>query len=335
MIEKAAALCNRGLRQTLVQIQFAEEDEGAGLRRGRRLALALAILCGVGILLASLYPFERIHDPVQLVRQWQRFLSPWRFDSHATLRFRLGHLIGNFLFYFPLGVTVWLALRRDAHGRAAVLSRAFALTLGLVLSLTMEFLQIGFAHREPDLTDSAMNTLGYLAGFLLMRRIMRHEAGFAFLRWLLAPDSRTRMARVVSLIYAPLVLIIVIYPFEPLREISQVLEWLGLHLGFSLYSNPSLLSPWTLGRAAGVALYVCLFAPLGFFIRSAFQRWNAPLLSVCLLAVLGVAATMQDNWRFDRARILGGAVGALAGICLANWRMSRPGRGRADCNSDR
>lgn len=85
------------------------------------------------------------------------------------MRFRLGHLVENFFFYFPLGVTVALALRPGGRGRGAAVLGALALALGFVLSLAIEFLQIGFIARDPDLTDSAMNTLGYLTGFLLLR----------------------------------------------------------------------------------------------------------------------------------------------------------------------
>jgi VanZ family protein len=154
-------------------VRIGADSRAEQARRGHYLAGVLALIFFVAIVAASFYPFQPIHDPVMRAARLQRFLRSIGPNPGNLERLEPGHLCLNFFFYFPLGALVAAALRRGVKGAGPWLLHAGALGLGFLISLTIEYQQIGFNGRDPDLSDTVMNTLGYVAGFGLIRGLMR------------------------------------------------------------------------------------------------------------------------------------------------------------------
>lgn len=83
-------------------------------------------------------------------------------------RFLIG-LLGNIAVFVPLGATVFLALK-DATPRWAVF---WSTAAGAGLSALIEGLQRYSAGRVSDWRDWGLNTLGALAGALVMVAVRR------------------------------------------------------------------------------------------------------------------------------------------------------------------
>ena len=132
-------------------------------------AWPLAGIYAALIVYASLYPFENWRS--QGV-DWTAFLfAPWP-------RYWTGFdVMSNVVGYAPLGFIVTLALRRSARHLPAV---ALALSLGSLLALSMESLQLFLPVRVPSNVDWGLNTLGVFLGANLAWTLER----FGFLnRW--------------------------------------------------------------------------------------------------------------------------------------------------------
>lgn len=121
-------------------------------------ALPLALLAGVLVLYASLYPFEGWRWPpgVGGVEVWLLPWPPWRdrFDEFA-----------NFAGYIPVGALVYGALVRSGGRVGPSFWWAWALTAGL--SYSVEVTQQFLPSRVPSLKDCAFNVAGGLCGALL------------------------------------------------------------------------------------------------------------------------------------------------------------------------
>lgn len=120
-------------------------------------AWPLALLYGVLIAFASLFPFEG-----------------WRAQGISPLVFLTGPLPPpywtwfdvniNIAGYMPMGFLLALALGRSGVPRGWSVPLAWLITSGL--SLSMEFLQIYLPRRVPSNMDLALNALGGLLGAL-------------------------------------------------------------------------------------------------------------------------------------------------------------------------
>jgi VanZ family protein len=117
----------------------------------------LLLLVVAFILYGSLYPFDFHFDRTAagplliLLHSW-----PAKID-----RFAWRDAGVNILLYFPLGLTVLLVLTRRLPRLPSALA---ALLLGLVLSASIEMLQIFDSTRTCSLLDVACNFLGTLGG---------------------------------------------------------------------------------------------------------------------------------------------------------------------------
>lgn len=120
----------------------------------RSIILWLLIVVLALIAYGSLYPFNFKADAIE-----GGVLEAFRQLSWA--RAGRGDRISNVLLYLPLGfcLFLWLELRL---GRLP--SMLVAMTLGTLLSLSIEIAQVYVSTRVPSLADLALNALGTLLG---------------------------------------------------------------------------------------------------------------------------------------------------------------------------
>jgi len=124
-----------------------------------RIAITLSILSTAGILFFTLR-----HGGTELTSGWSYNLT----SGDAAL----AELIQNILLFIPLGVSLTLAGVRPWRG----------VTIGALLSFTVEFLQQWIPGRDPNVGDIVTNTIGTALGVLLV---------VAAPIWLWAPPRRS------------------------------------------------------------------------------------------------------------------------------------------------
>jgi VanZ family protein len=113
----------------------------------RRAALFLLLYVAV-ILYLSLYPWRFVPNASPRILDWVPFVSR-RTILDAVL---------NLVFYMPLGAAAFLSLRRGAVAFIA------AVAFGIVVSFTVEWLQLSIPTRFGNLTDLLSNSVGTLLG---------------------------------------------------------------------------------------------------------------------------------------------------------------------------
>jgi VanZ family protein len=138
-----------------------------------RLRTLLAIGYTLFIIYASLSPF------VGWRPQGLNFLDVLR--SPVRLTYSVFDAVINFLAYLPFGLLVGLILRRRFNTFATVM---LGLCLGIVLSASMEYLQMYLPKRTSSNLDLLTNSVGALIGALLAVRITSWTWFFSGLtRW--------------------------------------------------------------------------------------------------------------------------------------------------------
>lgn len=308
----------------VVRIIAWHEDEDA--RRGRAIAAALVMGCLLMILLASFAPFHLIHDPRGIADHKRSFLHSWEMLHHHgnALPFILCHMTLNFFFYFPLGVLVSLALDHTAVRRRFSPWRYLASALGFLISLPIEVAQIYFVNRDPDLSDTLMNTLGYLAGYgLVVWLVRRREVNPA--RWVGAwvSGGRRGVARLLLLGYGLALLMLALLRLTQFIEISMTLLQAGLQPLYRLHGVIGQFAPWAPRRLIVMLLLAAALAPLGFLFRLAHDYWDGRRL-LCLMLIGGIIVVGLEVGRgsfsgsaSDLARLAAAMVGLLGGVGLA------------------
>lgn len=334
----AGKMDHRKRRSTTVQTQLEDKPqeplstlaerpaEDAG--PGRALAGVLTLVCAAAITVASFYPFQPIHNPTWRAERLHRFLHSLSADPANLERLKPEHLCLNFFFYLPLGVLVSLALTRPGKRRGSWIIRTGALGWGFILSLAIEYLQIGYENRDPDLSDTLMNTLGYLAGLFLIRRLIRSgRLSPAMLLGSHRLRDRQGVARLACIAYVLLLLAAGL--LRPALLAEGFFGFAGrFHVSWTPWPQAwrGPLDPWTARRALLVAALGFAFIPLGFLFRSGHYFWNGRRLLRCLLLGAALAAALEaahatlPGKSCDLSRILGAMLGAMAGSSLAGWR---------------
>ena len=120
----------------------------------RRSALIAAAMTGF-IVYGSVYPFHFWANP-NPAGPLRALLSTW---SSWT---RPADITANILLYFPLGFFI----SRAVSSRRAVMGLAFAATVGVTLSVTMESLQFYVIGRDSAMSDVYSDTTGIILGGL-------------------------------------------------------------------------------------------------------------------------------------------------------------------------
>ncbi|HLP17703.1 MAG TPA: VanZ family protein [Bacteroidota bacterium] len=104
------------------------------------------------------------------------------FDSFRIMgrqRLYIRDIVANVFFFLPIGFFSALALRRTVNGMVFV--TILSMCFGMILSVSIESLQIFLPSRFSSLLDVVSNTLGAALGALvtvvIARSISRHEPG--------------------------------------------------------------------------------------------------------------------------------------------------------------
>src|SRR5439155_23233612 len=113
----------------------------------RRAAL-FCLLYLAGILYLSLYPWQFVAYPFARTLIWIPPIGRGLMLDAAL----------NMLFYMPLGAAAFLALRRGLLGFTA------AVALGVLVSFSVEWMQLSIPSRVSSLLDLLSNSIGALLG---------------------------------------------------------------------------------------------------------------------------------------------------------------------------
>ncbi|MCE1191826.1 MAG: VanZ family protein [Acidovorax sp.] len=193
----------------------------------RTSAWPLALIYAALIVFASLFPFDgwRAQGIDPLVFLLAPLPPPYWTGFDITV---------NVAGYAPLGFLLVLAVLRSGGGRGVVLLATLA---GMLLSLSMEFLQIYLPRRVPSNLDLLLNTAGTLLGALaaaLLERLGAIDRWSDFRgRWFVQDAS----GAIVLLALWPLALL---FPAAVPFGLGQVLERLEAALTEVLADTPFL-----------------------------------------------------------------------------------------------
>lgn len=118
------------------------------------------------ILRFTFYPFSKVDGKVQLLIFDPTAVFPLRVNlipfrlltDYDSKRDMLINVIGNFAMFVPTGVVVPLIYK----SRNTLLR---VVSVGALLSLTIELIQLPFAVRASDIDDLILNTAGCLLGY--------------------------------------------------------------------------------------------------------------------------------------------------------------------------
>lgn len=224
------------------------------MRASLRGSALLWLLSIAGVVYGSLYPFQ-FH--VETLGSALAALL-----DHDDIRDQpLAGIVGNILFYMPVGLFGFLVWRSLSASRAVAI--VVMLALGTALSLTMETLQFFDTGRTTTVTDVYLNMAGTLAGAVL---------GLGLTVW----QPRPMPTRVASRLYeepaAALVLALFLayrlFPYIPTLDIHA--WW---HAVAPMFDGHPLA--W-----ADITRYLVLWAVIGVCLRriagGAASRWLLP-----------------------------------------------------------
>jgi VanZ family protein len=274
----------------------------------RRPAVWLLVFTVAFILYASFYPFEFDLDRVRSVNATA---IAHALDWH---RIPTSDLIGNLLFYLPLGALLayilprhWPLIRRGA----------VAAGLGTALSITCECLQFATRLRDPALSDVVLNASSALIGAVVV--LSAGRAGMS------APIPELRGPRPDPVAFILLVLWVFFHcaPFMPSYRLLHPVN--NAHLLLS--------GQWSLADSAG---YCAGFVLVGAALRSLLRESSYwPMLIVIIVTgliarigfrgqhlelneIIGLALAAPVLWRFgdyaDAHAYLRGALIAGAAV---------------------
>lgn len=118
------------------------------------------------VLLATLFPFDA-HWPAghSFSQIFQRF--EWDITRHSTAS-KIYDITTNIVLFMPLGFGVAARVLRSGFRRRNLAVAAAAIT-GMLLSMSVEMVQLFLPERDPSLIDILSNTTGALVGGLVVR----------------------------------------------------------------------------------------------------------------------------------------------------------------------
>lgn len=134
----------------------------------RELALIPVYISLLVVARCTFFPFEKVNGAIAplVFDAAQAFpprinLVPFKnLLDYPEKRQILLNIIGNTTMFIPIGV-IWPAVFRELN------THLRALAAGVGFSLCIELLQLPFFDRVTDVDDLILNSLGYLAGYLL------------------------------------------------------------------------------------------------------------------------------------------------------------------------
>ncbi len=232
----------------------------------------------------SLFPFD-FHTDIGGIGPWGTLLASWNKPPGR------GDFISNILLYLPLGFVGAMA-----SGRRASLRRlALCVSIGVLLSVSVELLQYYDGGRDTEATDFYANALGTLLG--------------ASGGWLFGREFRWPFLRELSDNRVPVLLLAAwlgyrLYPFVPTINLHKYWDALKPVV---LYPQ---LTPLGLVRQTAIWLCICILTEKIAGLRSGRLYW------------LFAAFTVSAGILVISTRI---SVAQVAGIALAFviWRLLR------------
>ncbi len=265
---------------------------------------AIVIMIAYG----SLFPFD-FHTDVGGVGPLGTLLASWNKPPGR------GDFISNILLYLPLGFVGTMA-----SGRRASLRRlALSVSVGVLLSISVELLQYYDSGRDTEATDFYANTLGTLLG----------AAG----GWLFGRDFRWPFLRELADNPVPVLLLTAwmgyrLYPFVPTINLHKYWDALKPVV---LYPH---LTPLGLVRQTAVWLCICMLtekiagprAGRFYWLFAGFALLSAILVistRISISQVAGIALAFAIWWTLrgiPRARAAGAAA-LLLGAYVVAYRL--------------
>jgi glycopeptide antibiotics resistance protein len=296
--------------------RWAIEAAAAGFTR-RRASRALLVTYCVFVTYTTLLPFRFSLDRATLATNldrisWHPLHNVHGFPAPAF------DLVGNIVFFLPLGVLAYLAQRRRTGSDRARIARATA--WGVALSLAVETLQLLTPGRSPATSDLLTNTLGALLGAVVTSAAWQWKRSGWVRR--LVNRVRTRPGGVAAAGLIVVVILQGLLPFDPsLRSAARALEalrvapWIGAGAD-NLHAAP------VYALLAGVLLFPALK-------RSRRRRLTRFLL--VLAAVLAGSALLEAAQLVLHSRttalldVVAALLGSSVGIVVAGlvWRWPR------------
>jgi VanZ family protein len=237
----------------------------------------LLVLCILGILYLSLYPFAFTPTAKESIA-WH---GP-HIDSDWV------DMVANFLFYLPLGFLATAVQRRQ--NPASVLAAAL---LGAVLSLGIELAQMYLPQRDSNFRDLACNTAGTLAGSFSAFAVRRSWPNVAIPR--LSP-----MACGLILLWIGWQM----FPFVPVLR------------RYKLHEIAAQLRLWNFHRMEFGDIAFAALTLYAFIARRGRKTGIAALMAAVVLALALVGQSLVRGLIFSNTGIAAAATGLILGICL-------------------
>lgn len=134
----------------------------------RELQLILVYICIVVVVRFTFFPFSKVNGNIQplifdFVRMFNFRINLIPFINlldYEIKREMLTNIIGNTIMFMPLGV-VWPIVFKELNTHKKVIAA------GVGCSLIIEILQLLCYDRVTDIDDLILNSLGFIAGYLI------------------------------------------------------------------------------------------------------------------------------------------------------------------------
>ncbi len=275
-----------------------------------------ALLSLLAVLYLTLLPFE--FGDVAVAEAWQRFLAMEQGPIRSGAR---QQWVANALMFMPLGffLTAWLTLNRRS-GLLRLLLAVVVAAFCLLVTASVEFLQIWLPNRNPSLNDISGNFVGGVVGATVWVLIGRRVAAW----WDQVQREGLRInAPHLLLLYVVFYIIISLLPFDFLLSLSELQARLASD-HWSWWMRAEYCTE-TLPRCVALdGTKIVLAIPVGVWLYQHFQGRHLLTVVIAGLALgLGVEAAQfllvtgrADGWS-GLLRVTGVSIGVWLAVIAA------------------
>jgi|GEM_PF-1541039 glycopeptide antibiotics resistance protein len=239
----------------------------------------------------------------------------------------LTDLVGNVLLFIPFGFFLVLYFLHQ-KGKAQAL---LVVVLGMLFSLSIEVLQIGFRYRTPSTTDIVMNTIGTAFGAIAAKIYFRHLALRVqrFLEFTFENEPVTLILVVIILVQ----LFGSLLPFNVTITVSDLkkalayaniqpfgVKPLGLVLGATVKHADRLSFSWA--KFFGNMLFYTIYGYLVMYAYFQYWRgrkegkWFVVALLILYFPLLEITQFFIKSRTSDINDVISGYLGALTGVLI-------------------
>ena len=278
-------------------------------RDSRLLSFFLAAVAAL-LIYSSLMPYDFQWHGYLAKHNLDRALSSWPLGDEPVSKL---DLLSNVLAYMPLGLLAglaWLA----APGRRAFGAVCVAGTLGMLVSLAVEGLQLFSPSRVAGAADLVMNVFGAALGGGLAAAVggnMWARAVTGIRRWALDRPAALAAATLMLILAAD-----ALFPWRPTLDVSEV--WAGVKASMVSISDGLAAHPWHHWLARKLGVYAALSALVAAGLsRGSARRLRAVGLTILFAAVIEAMKIGFTGRVFNLANVLTAAAGAGLGGALS------------------